>query len=387
MLCLLLLLPVLSASGEGRQSILLWIEARGGDSQPYSASLAAALSRTGIKTFVQDGLDPSAAEVTAPGCTAELIIHLDLGESRVGGSWALTSIPPDGSAGTKLDSGSIDAPLPEVAALSDFFWNGILASVTKALARLPPPAITRLKIVAPPLTRVTGLGKAQLTIPESGSLEVELASPASYAWKASRVGMEDARGSLTVLGPTGLLSIQLLKAKPFMIELGLYEAAFPDLWVGYVLPGGRLFVGLGASQFFGGVNLSSETSDGKASLFVSDKLLEPGLRFGSYLGPTDGNVLWYAEATASVRISFIDGQDGRVDDMAPFSFFPAAGLELKLSDRFSPFFELGSDLFPFCDGGLMASTWSSAQSILPHLYSDTWFLEFPRFRFGGRWRL
>lgn len=403
-LALAALVLTAGAAQESRR-VLTWLEIASPaaamlDREAWAASLDAALassSRIGaVRRAASGGAEADQVEEAARlGFDLAVALRLEQDDTGIQVSWALYDIGapagPEAELRAAAEGGS-RMEGPAAGGPPATFWLGLLGAADKLLSELPPAGTAVLKIEAPAGTKIGGFSKKPAVVPESGELELRLRSTSSYSWRASLAGHEDETGLLSVSGREARLSIVFAPRLERSLESGLVGGAFPDLWFSWRFAEGRLFARAGLIQYLWGMSLrDSDESDETPSLFVSYGLVEPGAGIGVYASPPDDPVRFYASLDAALRVDLISDSTAfiiMVDPVAPLEFKPAFGLEWAPAGRFSLFFELGSSIFPFSDGILMASERASSGSgSWPHITGDNCYTELFIMRFGARCQL
>jgi hypothetical protein len=364
------------------------------DKEDWAQSLDAALAsstRIGLVRRSSEGEDPL-EEAAKLGFDLAVKVKLEPDGSGVAAFWSIFEVYAPAGAGAAhapAVEGRTEAVSPTQEKLGETFWLGLLTAADKILAETPSAGSSRLRVVAPPGTKIKGLTKATALVPDSGFLELWLRTPSSYAWRASLAGFEDETGLLSLSGPEADLPILFTPRPRASLESGLVGGAFPDLWYTWRFREGRLFARAGLIQFLGGLSLKNYESMTDQPIFASIGLIEPGAGIGASLSPPDDAVKFYVSLDAALRVDLID--DSKVfmimlDPIAPIELKPAIGLEWEATDRLSLFFELGNSVFPACDGLLMATSMATNDN-WPHITGDGFFIELFVARFGVRFPL
>ncbi|MBL8965856.1 MAG: hypothetical protein JNG85_02535 [Spirochaetaceae bacterium] len=379
-----------AAEAQDRRRLLVSLETRGftaSETEAYASSLDAAMARSSRFGAVKRAEAPAGIveEAGRGGFDLAAVVSLEkLSDTNLRLSWALMG--PDG--GESVANGGAETALPDARDLVDFFWLDLVDAAERASAVVKIQGRSMLALRGPPGTIVTGIGKERLELPESGELEVGLRAPATYSWKASAPGYASASGVVALFGERVELALELERLRPWALEVGLLNAAFPDLWVSWRFANDRFFLRAGLHQYLGGLSLARESQYYEPSYFVSLRLVQPGLGAGWLLGKPGGALRPYLGVTASARLAFPPLSRLFLDPVAPLCLEPYLGLEWKAAKRVGLFLELGACLYLFGDPLLMAASLAEKDSSRPlYIHGDFGFLEFPSFRFGARLRL
>ena len=389
---LLLALAAAAAGAEDRRKILVAFSAPGYEAakvESFAASLDAALARSSRFGTALRAASPASGAATLAEEAARLSFDMALAASvektPTGVKLSWTIVGP--TAGEELDRGSLEAPEPDERDLAEFFWLELVSAAEKAAAVVKSGGRARLTILGPPGAVVEGLDKDRVELPESGELAIELKAPATYIWKARASGYASAEGIVSLFAEGASLELALDKVKAWTLELGLRNAAFPDFWASYRLLGDRLFVKAGFEQYLFGLSLAQERVDYEPPYIQSIRMIEPGLGAGWLFGKPGGETRPYAALTLAARLAFPKDAGFFLDPVAPLQLQPSAGIEWKPLEGWGFFLELGASLFLFGDGILMAGSVGEDRGGTIYAYGETWFLEFPSFRFGARMHL
>ncbi len=379
-----------AAPAQDRHRLLVALETSGfadAETEAYAATLDAAMARSSRFGAVKraGGAGGVVEEAGRGGFDLAAVVRLEkLSDTELRLDWEF--LGPDG--GEKVAEGGADLALPDQRDLVDFFWLDLVAAAEKASAVVKTQGRSMLALRGPPGAVVTGFGKEKLELPASGELEIGLRAPATYSWKASAPGHASASGVAAVFGERTELLLELEKLRAWSVEIGLVNAAFPDLWFSWRFADDRLFLRAGFHQYLGGLALARASQFYEPAYFVSIRLLQPGFGAGWILGKPGGAVRPYLGATASARLAFPPLARLFLDPVAPLCVEPYLGLEWKALKRLGVFLELGANLYLFGDPVLMAASMAKNENNHPlYLYGDFGFFEFPAFRFGTRLRL
>ena len=159
---------------------------------------------------------------------------------------------------------------------------------------------------------------------------------------------------------------------------------FPDFWISRRFRGDSFFIRFGFFQYLLGLYLSDDES---SSVILSLPLLMPGIGLGGYFLPSDATIRPYACVTSFSRFLVMEGYWG-FDPVAPLGFVGALGFEWRAFPRAAVYMELGSVLYPSCDGFLLAaSRGGSMGGPFAVLYGERWLVELPLLRLGARFTL
>lgn len=379
-----------AAAAQDRHRILVSLETPGfspAESEAYAASLDAAMARSSRFGAVKRAGDPDGIveEAGRGGFDLAAVVRIEkLSDAELRLSWNI--LGPDG--GEAVASGTADIALPDGRDLVDFFWLDLVDLAEKASAVVKIRGRSVLALRGPPGTVVTGLGKERLELPESGELELGLRAPATYAWKASAPGYASASGVVALFGERVELALEMERLRPWALEAGLLNAAFPDLWVSWRFANDRLFLRAGLHQYLGGLSLARESQFYEPAYFLSIRLVQPGIGAGWILGKPGASVRPYLGVTASALLAFPPLSRLFLDPVAPLCVEPYFGLEWRALKRLGLFLELGANLYLFGDPLLMAASMPKSDNNRPlFFYGDFGVFEFPAFRFGTRLQL
>jgi len=356
-------------------------------------SLAAALARSSKLDAIllaADGTDPI-EEAARTSCALAVDVSsetLPSGEAR--SSWRIL----DPLTGTVLAKGVVEGAEPTERDLADFWWIPVIDA---AEAALPMVSKTLVRIEGFPGTIITGqagkhrggLPEGPLVVPDSGVLEVPLRVPGTYPWRATSAGAYPEHGYFGALEQGASLVIPRRPIRPWSLEAGLYMGQFPDFWVNRSFGDDQWFLRLGLTQFLFGLYLVDEQYEEQTpSAILSMPLLQPGAGLGGYLLPKDAYLRPYWSADIFARLVFLQHVSPRFDPIAPMGTTAALGAEWGITERAAVFMELGTALYPFCDGFLMAASRSGYDTgAMAIVYGSVWFLELPVLRIGARFTL
>lgn len=394
----LLALALSLGQGQERRRALSALSMAGGEVEAWAESLDAALAsstRLGEVRRASPGGD-AVEEAARLGFDLAVIVSVEGSGAASSLSWAvyLAYAPPPPEGPRRPAATGLVRSLPSMeAAPPPTLWLGLLLAADRLLSESPAAGTARLRVVAPPGTRIKGFSKEPVLVPDSGFLELRLRSPSSYVWLASLSGHEEETGLLSVTGTEESLSISLRERRPASLETGLLRGAFPDLWFSWRLAEGRLFARAGLVQYLAGLSLKNEeSSTGKRPYIEYLGRFEPALGLGCYLTPPDEAARLYLALDSGLRISVTEGDKVLAiarDELAPIELRPAFGLEWRASALFSLFFELGSSLYPTGDAALLESELEpeDEHSDWPHATGDYLVAEFFILRFGARFTL
>jgi hypothetical protein len=394
----LLALALSLGQGQERRRALSALSMAGGEVEAWAESLDAALAssaRLGEVRRASPGGD-AIEEAARLGFDLAVIVSVEGSGAASSLSWAvyLAYAPPPPEGPRRPAATGLVRSLPSMeAAPPPTLWLGLLLAADRLLSESPAAGTARLRVVAPPGTRIRGLSKEPALVPDSGFLELRLRSPSSYVWLASLSGHEDETGLLSVAGTEESLSISLRERRPASLETGLLRGAFPDFWFSWRLAEGRLFARAGLVQYLAGLSLKNEeSSTGKRPYIEYLGRFEPALGLGCYLTPPDEAARLYLALDSGLRISVTE--DDKVlsiarDELAPIELRPAFGLEWRASPLFNLFFELGSSLYPTGNAALLESELEpeDEHGDWPHATGDYLVAEFFILRFGVRFAL
>lgn len=377
-----------AAAAQEASRVLVALEAPGfgaGIAEGYEASLASALSRSPSFGLVMraDGSDSPASEAGRLGYDLALSARVESLDSGIRVTWSISGA----TAGEELGSGTFDAERPGEKELAEYFWAELVAAAEKAAAAIGPLGSARLVVKGPPGAIVYGLGDGPLAIPPEGEIEIAAKAPATYAWRASAKGYYESSGVAAVFGSRAELTIGLSLQRPWNLEVGLFNGAFPDLWASRRFLDDRLFARVGFFQYLAGFALWNEKPDYDPAFLLSIPLIQPGLGAGWIFGKSGSAIRPYLGATATTRIAFPKGAGVFIDPVAPLCVQPYAGIEWKAIDRFGFFAEMGADFYPFADGFLLAASTDSSNGLVAIKYGGGWGAHFPSLRFGTRFYL
>lgn len=389
---LLLVLASAAVGAEDRRRILVAFSAPGYEAakvESFAASLDAALARSSRFGKALRAASPASDPEALAEETARLGFDLALAASveRVPEGLRLSWIIVGPTSGEELDRGSFSGSEPDDRDLSDFFWLELVGAAEKSAAAVKSQGRAVLRIVGPPGALVSGFSDERLELPAEGEIELSLKAPATYLWKARASGFESAEGIVSLFEESASFDLDLKRVRAWTLEVGLKNAAFPDFWASYRLLGDRLFVKAGFEQYLFGLALARERVDYDPPYFLSIRMIEPGLGVGWLFGKAGGETRPYAALTLAARLAFPKDAGFFLDPVAPLQVQPAAGIEWKPHESWGFFLELGSSLYLFGDGILMAGSVGEDRGGTLYAYGETWFLEFPSFRFGARMHL
>jgi hypothetical protein len=384
----------LSLSGAAAEEAkALWravvaVEALGidpGSAERYASSLAYSLSRSPefIEVMKASGPDPVAAEAGRLGYDLGVGAKVEPTEAGIRVSWKIFWA----TNGRELDSGGFEAGKPDEKDLAGDFWSDLVIAAEKSAEEAGPLGSASLRVTGPPGAIVRGLGKEAVTIPAEGSADLVAKAPATYSWRASAKGYYDAAGVAEVFEPRSELRIDLMRQRPWTLELGLLNGAFPDFWASRRFLDDRIFLRVGLYQYLGGIALGNVQPGYDPDVLLSTSLVQPGLGAGWIFGKNDAPTRAYAGLTATTRIAFPQGAGIFIDPVAPLCLEPYAGIEWKALDRWGFFAELGADVYVLADGFLLAASIGSRNGPAGYSYGADWLVQFPSLRFGTRFYL
>lgn len=394
----LLALALSAGRGQERRRALDALSMAEGDAEAWAESLDAALAsspRLGeVRRASPDG--DAVEEAARLGFDLAVIAEVEGSGGAATLSWAIYQAyapPPSEGPRQAAATGLIRDLPPREDAPPETLWLGLLVAADRLLSESPAAGSARLRIVAPPGTRIAGLSKGPVLVPDSGALELRLRSPASYSWRASLPGSEDETGLLSVTGAEESLSIAPRPRPRASLEIGLARGAFPDLWFSWRLAEGRLLARVGLIQYLAGLSLEDEdSSTGRRPYIAYLGRFEPALGLGCYLTPPDDPARFYLALDLALRLSVRD-EDKVIsiarDELAPMEIRPAFGLEWRASSHLDLFFELGSSLYPTGEAALLESQLKpeDGHGDWPHVTGDYLVAEFFILRFGARFPL
>jgi hypothetical protein len=394
---LALLALALSAAGQGqeRRRVLSALSMDAGEREDWAESLDAALaSSTRIGEVRRASPDGDAVEEAARlGFDLAVIVSVEGSGDAASAFWALYpagALPPPDGPRAPAATGSVQGLQSRDAAAPGTLWLGLLVAADRLLSEIPAAGTARLKVVAPPGTRIVGLSKEPALLPDSGALELRLRAPSSYAWRASLRDCEDETGLLPVAGPEESLSISFRPRRRASLETGLVRGAFPDFWFSWRFAQGRLFARAGLIQYLAGLSLENEEyPTGERPYIAYLGRFEPGLGLGCYLTPADDPARLYLAVDSALRIATAEKDNVLTisyDSAGPVEIRPSFGLEWRPSSLFNLFFELGSSLYPTDDAALLESELrpEDGNDGWPHVTGDYCVAEFFIVRFGVR---
>jgi hypothetical protein len=377
------------AAQEGRKVAVLFSSASL-EEGPWRASIEGALAtsiRVGLVLRVPEAADPIAFAYSR-GCDLAISIEAESSDIGVKISWRIDApafaSTNDGSPPPPVDAFEYEAPLPDQRRLATSFWLDLRARVEAALGKLPVAGSAFLILHGEAGLMVEGLSKAAQVIPEGGELTLRLRSPATYLWTAHAPGKELKRGVLSLAGPT-TLEILLEARKRLSLDVGLNHGAFADFRLALFSKSDSLYARVALNPYFLGLSLRSADEYDPAPLLVSYNLLEPGLGGGILLGNELSKSRLSFGFDAFLRVRSM-GNDGPLDSIAPFRLAFYTGIEWSLIRGTELFFELGLDYYPGCIGYLMTAMGDSGGFQWASHAGTDYYVEFPSFRFGLRWR-
>ncbi len=278
---------------------------------------------------------------------------------------------------------AIEGPAPYGNELSETFWIPLVGAFDPLH---PTTRQTSIRIQASPGTKVYGFGKKPLTVPEGGELRQDVFVPATYEWRAERWGTEGSSGVFFAAENDALLEIGETPLRPWVLEIGMVMAQFPDFWASYYLLQDHVFVRLGFEQYgFGFYMPEPDSNSIYDQAIISLPLIMPGVSAGFQFGKPGSFFRPYAAATAMLRFN----TDLLMPDpIGPLAMYGCAGWDWRVNARYGIFAELGATLYPWSIGYLMAASKGYSEGgAFNFIYTGDWFLEVPTFRLGMRRRL
>lgn len=278
---------------------------------------------------------------------------------------------------------SFQAPLPDVRDLQETFWLPLLAELDKLEASAQEGFLT---VYAQKGTVVTGLLAKPLIIGTEGEVKVPLVIPGTYRWKAEAPGLASQRGVLFVRENPAALVIKQEQSPRWTLEWGAVMGQFGDLWIQRLFSNDRIWLGFGLQQYWIGINFpSSEDLFPYTEPVISLPLLQPGLTAGFRFFDDTYYVRPYLSMTLMGRLNTALLM---FDPVAPMVLSGSGGFEYRLTDKTSPFIEIGASWYPFCNGlSMAASRGGASRAPSTYLYSNSWYIDIPLFRLGVRFFL
>jgi hypothetical protein len=376
---------IAGSAQEGRK-VLVRLRSDGLDREAWTLSLETALAASPVIGVVLRAgeTDDLSALASRLGCDLAVDVRAERVQNGVRVEWSLVDPSvPSLSPSSILRTSSFDAPEPDAKRLSGQFWIDLVPVVEASLKDLPRAGTARLIIAGAPGTIVRGFRTGTLVIPASGSVDILVRSPGTYRWFAAAPGLAPAEGVVFADGAIARLDLDMQPLKRFELETGLMRGAFPDVWLSWYDRTDHVILRAGLEQYLGGLSLNAAD----ASVFASYSLVSPGLGCGLIFGSGCQAIRLYAQETVMLRLALLQDQGVRVDPVAPLLLNSALGLQWNWAPRWSSFFELGVDQYIDCDGALLAAAEENGVFAWPCIVGPSYFIEFPSFRFGVRYRL
>jgi len=365
---------------EAAEGVRVMVRATGEGTAADSGSLAAALARSTMLDAIltaPEGQDLAEAASRSRCAVAVEMAGVATGNGQARSDWRVID-PFDGAV---VATGSVEGMEPTDRDLADFWWLPVVEAVERALPGLKKPMV---RIVAEAGTVVRGLSEDAIVVPPEGWTEIPLRVPGTYAWRATSAGAYPERGVFDAFEHGAQLAVQRRPLRRWAIEAGMLMTQYPDLYGSWRFAEDRLFLRFGLSQFLAGFYLGDATDSDEWG-FVSAPLVQPGAGFGIYALPPDAVFRPYMTASAFARVIVGQGLGPRLDPIGPWGFSGTAGAEWAVAGRLALFVELGASFYPCPDGfSFSASRGTGDRGPTSSSYGDTWYLEYPLFRFGAR---
>jgi hypothetical protein len=174
---------------------------------------------------------------------------------------------------------------------------------------------------------------------------------------------------------------------PISIDLGLYQACFPEAWFTWYYKSYGWFLSAGVQQQIYGFFATTENKAKPLDTsFNSAPLIMPGFAFG-YRFRTDEPYIpkLYWKAAASARFNY---KEMRLDDFSPAGFSLSLGYEWETPVLIKLFVEVGASAY-LLDINYKNSTAKGVNDngFYQKIISDAIFLEMPTFKMGIKLQL
>jgi hypothetical protein len=274
--------------------------------------------------------------------------------------------------------------IPSEEDLLFYFWLPLSSDLNTFIKGTLKPMLT---INAPAGAKVSGFTKEPFIMPGEGTVSIVAPMPTTFAWEMVHKKFTTRKGIAYVDKDKMVVDLPHQKFYPFSIDLGLYQACFPEAWFTWYHKSYGWFLSLGVQQQMYGLFAADEgTAQPLDTSFISAPLIMPGFAFGYRFRTAEPYIpKLYWKAVATARFNY---EEARLDDFSPAGFSLSLGYEWETPILIKLFVELGASAY-LLDINYKNSPVKGLNDngFYQKVISDAIFLEMPVFKMGIKLQL
>jgi hypothetical protein len=273
-----------------------------------------------------------------------------------------------------------------------YYWLPVKTDLSAFIKPILKPLFI---LYAPAGATVTGFTNEPLVIPESGSMSFALPLPGVYKWTMSHEKYVTRTGIFFADKDKHELALPIQKFYPSSLDIGVFQACFPEIWYTRKFRTSGWFFSVGLQQQAFGFVSKSAGASGESPLqtsFAAAPLIMPGVA-GGYRFKTQEPYIpkLYLQGVLQTRINYSHimkkGLDW-FDDFSPASLSLYIGYDWEMPAFLNLFVEAGAAIY-FLRGGYKSSVSKGMhdKGFLQQAIGDAIYIELPCFRLGIKIKL
>ncbi|MDR2793435.1 MAG: hypothetical protein LBB61_07200 [Treponema sp.] len=272
-----------------------------------------------------------------------------------------------------------------------YYWLPIKTDLGNFIKPILKPLFTLYGTAG---TAVSGLTKEPLVIPESGFISVDIPLPGTYTWTASHEDYVTRTGIIFADKDRHELTLPSQKFYPSSLDIGIFQARFPEFWYTRTIGNSGLFFSVGLQQQAFGF-FSKRSDEPLETSFNAAPLIMPGVAGGYRFRTKEPYVpTLYVQSVLQVRINCAQitfnrsSKQSWFDDFSPVSLSCYIGYDWELPIFLTLFAEVGASVF-FLGNGHTSSVSKGLEDtgFLQQVIGSSVYIELPAFRCGIKIKL
>jgi hypothetical protein len=268
--------------------------------------------------------------------------------------------------------------IPTEDDLLQYYWLPVKTDLDDFIKPILKPLFT---IRGPVGAEVSGFTKIPFTISGTGSVNLTLPMPGTFQWKMTHKKYTTRTGSLYTDKDRNEFILPAQRFYPTSIDIGLFQACFPELWISRYLKNGWFF-SIGLQQQFWGIFAGKTDEPLKTSFNTVSLLLMPGVGAGYVFHSSKPYVPEFFLQTI-IQARLTKRGNNWFNDFSPANFSLYAGYEWETPLFVKLFAEIGASLYLLADNYKdSVSKGTKDKGFIQKILNDTLYIEFPCVKLG-----
>ncbi|MDR1219912.1 MAG: hypothetical protein LBK73_09935 [Treponema sp.] len=273
-----------------------------------------------------------------------------------------------------------------------YYWLPIKTDLADFIKPILKPLFT---LYGPAGATVSGFVDESLVIPESGSIRFVLPLPGVYKWTMAHEKYVTRTGVFFADKDKNELVLPSQKFYPSSLDIGVFQACFPEIWYTRNSRTSGWFFSVGLQQQAFGFFSKGGESSGVPPLqtsFTAAPLVMPGVAGGYRFNTQEPYIpKLYIQGVLQARLNYtrrIKKDADWFDDFSPASLSLYIGYDWEAPVLFKLFAEVGVSMYFLRDGyESSVSKGMNDKGFLQQSIGDSVYIEVPCFRLGIKIKL